>query len=150
VSCRCSNRFRVLSVFFRKKPKRFHLEGIDQEISQDCSRRGENEQQGNSGSPHIQFQSLLHTKLWNWMMALLISFGRILLPANDEVRGQRTASCKEVFKRQSNETAGQRKERDNRRLLCRYASLGHPNKKGAGLYADAIIDLLPAALSLPK
>ena len=96
------------------------------------------------------------TRLWGFdrsplrMMALLVTFGRILLPANDEVRGQRTASCREVFKRQSNETAEQRKERHNRRLLCRYASLGHPNKKGAGLYADAIIGLLPTALSLPK
>jgi len=95
------------------------------------------------------------TRLWGLdrspfrMMALLISFGRILLPANDEVRGQRTASCREVFKRQSNETADQRKERHTRRLLCRYASLGHPNKKGAVLYAEAIINSLPAALSLP-
>jgi hypothetical protein len=30
-------------------------------------------------------------------------------------------------------------------MLCRYASLGHPNKKGAVLYADAIIGLLPTA-----
>ena len=96
------------------------------------------------------------TRLWGFdrsplrMMGLLISFGRILLPANDEVWNQRTASCHEVFKRQSNETAEQRKERDKQRLLCRYASLGHPNKKGAVLYADAIIDLLPTALSLSK
>src|SRR5207302_7528547 len=66
------------------------------------------------------------TRLWGFdrspfrMMALLISFGRILLPANDEVRGQRTASCKEVFKHESNETVEQRKERHSRRLLCRY------------------------------
>src|SRR2546421_11877390 len=58
--------------------------------------------------------------------------------------------CKEVFKHESNETAEQRKERHNRRLLCRYASLGHPNKKGAELYAEAIIGFLPAALSLPN
>ena len=94
------------------------------------------------------------TRLWGFdrspfrMMALLISFGRILLPANDEVRGQRSVSCKEVFKQESNETAEQRKERHNRRLLCRYASLGHPNKKGAVLYAEAIINSLPTALSL--
>jgi hypothetical protein len=96
------------------------------------------------------------TRLWGFdrspfrMMALLISFGRILLPANDEVRGQRSMSCKEVFKQQSNETAEQRKERHNRRLLCRYASLGHPNTKGAVLYADAIVSLLPTALRLSK
>src|SRR5437868_11440638 len=95
------------------------------------------------------------TRLWGFdrsplrMMALLVSFGRILLPANDEVRGQRSVSCKEVFKHESNETAEQRKERHNRRLLCRYASLGHPNKKGAVLYAEAIINSLPTA-SLPN
>ncbi len=78
------------------------------------------------------------TRLWGFdrspfrMMALLVSLGRILLPANNEVRAQRTASCYEVFQRQSNETAEQRKERHNRRLLCRYASLGHPNKKRGG------------------
>lgn len=43
------------------------------------------------------------TKLWGFdrsplrMMLLLLSFGKILLPTNDEVRGQRSASCKEVF-----------------------------------------------------
>src|SRR2546421_9669116 len=37
ISFRCSNRFRVLSILFGKKPKRFHLEGSDQEIPQDCS-----------------------------------------------------------------------------------------------------------------
>src|SRR5204863_5699416 len=94
------------------------------------------------------------TRLWGFdrspfrMMALLVSFGRILLPANDEVRKQRTASCYEVFKHQSNETPEQRKEWHKRRLLCRYASLGHPNKKGAVLYAEAIINSLPTALSL--
>src|SRR5439155_6888744 len=96
------------------------------------------------------------TRLWGFnrspfrMIALLLSFGRIILPANDEVRSQRTASCDEVFKRQLNETADQKKERNKRHLLCRYASLGHPNKKGASLYADVIISLLPTALSLPN
>ena len=96
------------------------------------------------------------TRLWGFnrspfrMMALLLSFGRIILPANDEVRSQRTASCDEVFKRQLNETADQKKERNKRHLLCRYASLGHPNKKGASLYADVIISLLPTTLSLPN
>ena len=96
------------------------------------------------------------TRLWGFdrsplrMMELLVSFGRILLPANDEVRAQRSVSCKEVFKHESNETVEQRKERHSRRLLCRYASLGHPNKKGAVLYTEAIVNLLPTALSLPN
>jgi len=27
-------------------------------------------------------------------------------------------------------------------MLCRYASLGHPNRKGAAIYADAIVGKL--------
>ena len=89
-----------------------------------------------------------HTHLWGLnrspfrMMMVVLSFGRILLPSNDEVRRDRTAGCQEVFRRQLDETAERTKERQNRLLLCRYAALGHPNRKGASLYADAITDLL--------
>jgi hypothetical protein len=88
------------------------------------------------------------TRLWGFdrspfrMMLVLLSFGKILLPSNDEVRRQRSASCNEVFKRQANESPEQNKERQNRLLLCRYASLGHPNREGSLLYSDAIINLL--------
>jgi lysophospholipase L1-like esterase len=96
------------------------------------------------------------TRLWGFdrsifrMMLVLLSFGKILLPSNDEVRGQRNASCKEVFRRQPNESSEQNKERQRRLLLCRYASLGHPNRQGSLLYSDAITNLLktlPAALA---
>jgi hypothetical protein len=79
------------------------------------------------------------------MLLVLLSFGKIMLPANDDVRKGRSASCKEVFKKQDNETPVQKKEREQRRLLCRYAALGHPNRKGAKLYADAIMKLLRTA-----
>src|SRR5205823_3016884 len=88
------------------------------------------------------------TRLWGFdrspfrMMLVLLSFGKILLPPNDEVRSQRRASCDDVFKRQSNETSAQKQERQRRHMLCRYASLGHPNRKGAVLYADAITEAL--------
>jgi lysophospholipase L1-like esterase len=92
------------------------------------------------------------TRLWGFnrspfrMLMLFLSFGKVLLPANDEVRGQRTASCNEVFKTSPGETADQKREREKRRTLCRYASLGHPNRLGAGLYADAVIALMPTTL----
>jgi lysophospholipase L1-like esterase len=92
------------------------------------------------------------TRLWGlnrspFRMALVIlSFGKILLPSNDEVRRQRTASCDEVYKRQPNETPKQKKERQKGHLLCRYAALGHPNREGALLYADAITNLLKPTL----
>src|SRR3989440_527695 len=88
------------------------------------------------------------TRLWGFnrspfrLMMVVLSFGRILLPSNDEVRRQRVASCNEVYQRQPNETAEQKKERQNGHMLCRYAALGHPNRDGALLYADAITNLL--------
>ena len=80
---------------------------------------------------------------------VLLSFGKILLPTNDEVRKQRSASCREFFKRQPSETDAQKKEREQRRMLCRYAALGHPNRKGALVYAEAILKLLetPSAVT---
>jgi lysophospholipase L1-like esterase len=94
------------------------------------------------------------TRLWGlnrspFRMALvLLSFGRILLPSDDEVRRQRSASCDEVYKRQPNETPDEKKKRQNGRLLCRYAALGHPNREGAMLYADAITSLLKTNLAV--
>jgi lysophospholipase L1-like esterase len=96
------------------------------------------------------------TRLWGFdrspfrMMLVLLSFGKILLPTNDEVRSQRKASCDEVFGRQPNETTEQKKERKSRHLLCRYAALGHPNRKGALLYAAAITDALKTTLEIDE
>jgi len=91
-------------------------------------------------------------RLWGFnrspfrMMLVLLSFGKILLPPNDEVRSQRRDSCNDVFKRQPNETSEQKKDRQGRHLRCRYASLGHPNRTGALLYAEAITEALKATL----
>ena len=88
------------------------------------------------------------SRLWQFnrspfrMVLVLLSFGKILLPTNDEVRRQRSASCREFFKRQPSETDAQKKEREQRRLLCRYAALGHPNRQGALVYTEAILKLL--------
>lgn len=96
------------------------------------------------------------TRLWGFdrspfrMMLVFLSFGRILLPPNDEVRSQRKASCNEVFRPQPNETTEQKKERKHLSLLCRYAALGHPNRKGALLYAAAITDALKGALEIEE
>jgi hypothetical protein len=92
------------------------------------------------------------THLWGFsrspfrMALLFLSFGKILLPSNDEVRKQRTSSCNEVYKESPNESAEEKKERKALRLFCRYAALGHPNKKGAMLYANAITDVLRSSL----
>lgn len=75
-------------------------------------------------------------------MLLLLSFGKVLLPSNDSVRAYRAAGCSEIYKQPSNETPEQKKERKAQKMLCKYAALGHPNKKGSVLYADAITNIL--------
>jgi lysophospholipase L1-like esterase len=104
-------------------------------------------------SPDYSFAAR-RTRLWGLnrsplrMALVILSFGRILLPSNDEVRRQRAASCDEVYKRQPNETPEQKKARQNGHMLCRYAALGHPNREGALLYADAITNLLKPTLGV--
>ncbi len=97
------------------------------------------------------------TQLWDFesspirKLMVLLSFGKILLRPNDEARKQRTASCKQFWKTSLNETSSTQKERKNQELLCRYAALGHPNRKGASLYAQSIskqLETMFPALSL--
>jgi hypothetical protein len=94
------------------------------------------------------------TQLWNFesspvrKLLAILSFGRILLRTNDEVRKQRAASCKEFWKGPPSETPSQKKERKNEELLCRYAALGHPNRQGALMYAEAIVEQLKMVFPL--
>jgi lysophospholipase L1-like esterase len=88
------------------------------------------------------------TRLWGFnrspfrMALLFLSFGKVLLPSNDDVRKQRSASCDELYKTPENETPEEKRDRKALRLFCRYASLGHPNRKGSLLYADSITNIL--------
>jgi hypothetical protein len=88
------------------------------------------------------------TQLWDFESSLIrkllvvLSFGRILLRTNDEVRKQRASSCKEFWKAPPNETRSEKKVRKNEQLLCRYAALGHPNRQGALKYGEAFVELL--------
>jgi lysophospholipase L1-like esterase len=94
------------------------------------------------------------TRLWGFnrspfrMMLLFLSLGRTKLPTNDEVRGQRKASCDIFYHAPPHETIDQKRERKGRLFLCRYAALGHPNRKGATLYANAIVDVLKRSLAI--
>jgi len=91
------------------------------------------------------------TRLWGFnrspfrMALLFLSFGKVLLPGNDDVRKQRSASCDELYKAPENETSEKKRARKALRLFCRYASLGHPNRKGALLYADSITTILKSS-----
>ena len=94
------------------------------------------------------------THLWGFnrspfrLALLFLSFGKVLLPTNDDMRKQRIASCNELYREKPGETVEQNKERKALRLFCRYAALGHPNKKGALLYADAITNALKSTVLL--
>lgn len=89
------------------------------------------------------------TQLWGFnrspfrMTLLFLSFGKVL--SNDDLRKQRTVSCDDLYKQPRNETAEEKKNRKALRLFCRYPSLGHPNRKGALLYADSITSIMKSS-----
>lgn len=92
------------------------------------------------------------TQLWNFesspirKLLVILSFGKISLRPNDQVRRQRNASCKKFWKIAPSESASGKKERKNQELLCRYAALGHPNREGALVYVEAISEQLKTML----
>ena len=93
------------------------------------------------------------TRLWSFNASFLrkllavLTLGRVTLKTNDEQQHQRVASCNERYKKPANEQPNQKGEREYRRLLCRYASLGHPNRKGSAIYADAIVGKLKSLIA---
>jgi len=93
------------------------------------------------------------TRLWGFNASFLrkllavLTLGRVTLKTNDEKLRQRVASCNERYQKPANEKPNQRGEREYRRMLCRYASLGHPNRKGSAIYADAIVGKLKSLIA---
>ena len=101
--------------------------------------------------------SASNTLLWNFMFGstnlsgfrkiiVALSLGTAAYKPNDDVRDNRIKSCNETFKppktgKDANavrETEDEKRDRKNRLLICRYASLGHPNQMGALIYAEGI------------
>src|SRR5882672_7783318 len=91
------------------------------------------------------------TLLWNFMFAstnltgfrkviVLLSFGTTAYKTNDHVRKSRIESCEQTFKKPKGlkEDKDQKNARQDLFLICRYASLGHPNQMGALIYTEAI------------
>lgn len=91
------------------------------------------------------------TLLWTFVFAstnlsgfrkilVALTFGRAAYNANDTVRKERIESCKQTYKKpkSTKEDKDHKRDRENRLLACRYASLGHPNQMGALIYAEAI------------
>lgn len=84
------------------------------------------------------------SRLWGFdasflrKLLVVLTLGRVTLKTNDERRNQRGTSCKETFRRPPGETKDQERARENRIMLCRLAAIGHPNREGAQMYAEAI------------
>ena len=90
------------------------------------------------------------TLLWTFLFAstkasgfakvvVLLSFGTAAYKANDHVRESRIKSCEQTFKKPNGkEDKKQKEDREDLFLICRYASLGHPNNTGAMVYTEAI------------
>jgi lysophospholipase L1-like esterase len=93
------------------------------------------------------------TRLWGFNASFLrkllavLTLGKVTLKTNDEQRRQRVASCNKQYERPAGETSSQRGTREMRRMLCWYASLGHPNRKGSAIYADAIVGRLKSLIT---
>jgi lysophospholipase L1-like esterase len=91
------------------------------------------------------------TLLWNFIFGstnlsgfrkviVLLTFGTAAYKTNDHVRDSRIRSCEEAFKKPKGikEDKDQEAARKDLFLICRYASLGHPNQMGALVYTEAI------------
>lgn len=101
-------------------------------------------------SPEHSFAAA-STLLWNFVFGstnlsgfrrviVTLSFGTAAYKPNDPLRESRVKSCNETFKRPKGvkESKQEKESRENHLLICRYASLGHPNEMGALIYAEAI------------
>jgi len=84
------------------------------------------------------------SRLWGFDASFLrkvlvvLTLGKVGLRTNDERRNQRDASCKKIFTASPGETKTEKRARESRLMLCRIAAIGHPNRKGAVMYAEAI------------
>jgi lysophospholipase L1-like esterase len=95
------------------------------------------------------------SRLWGFdasflrKLLVVLTLGRVTLKTNDEQRNQRDTSCKDTFRRPAGETKDQERARENRIMLCRLAAIGHPNREGASMYAEAIRKQLKVLISSP-
>ena len=84
------------------------------------------------------------SRLWGFdasflrKLLVVLTLGKVELRTNDERRNQRDTSCKELFRPAPAETKDEKRFRESRLMLCRIAAIGHPNRKGAVMYAEAI------------
>ena len=84
------------------------------------------------------------SRLWGFdasflrKVLIVLTLGKVGLRTNDERRNQRDASCRAALKPAPGETKDEKRYRESRLALCRVAAIGHPNREGAAMYAEAI------------
>jgi lysophospholipase L1-like esterase len=84
------------------------------------------------------------SRLWGFdasflrKLLVVLTLGKVALRTNDERRNQRDASCRQILRPAAGETRDDKRFRESRLMLCRIAAIGHPNRKGAVMYAEAI------------
>ena len=84
-------------------------------------------------------RALLSSRSVTIAALVVLTLGRgVQLRSNDEQRSHRSDLCKSFFKKPAQETADQEAQREDRLTRCKLAAVGHPNRKGAAMYADAI------------
>ncbi|MBC8028682.1 MAG: SGNH/GDSL hydrolase family protein [Pyrinomonadaceae bacterium] len=101
-------------------------------------------------SPEHSFAAA-NTLLWTFVFGstnlsgfrkviVTLSFGTAAYKPDDDVRESRVKSCNETFKlpKGIKESKLEKRSREDDLLICRYASLGHPNQMGALIYTEAI------------
>ena len=95
------------------------------------------------------------SRLWGFdasairKLLVILTLGRVTLKTNDEQRNQRGSSCKQALRPSAPETKAQKKAREVRLLQCRLAAIGHPNRRGAVMYAEAISRQLKLLITGP-
>src|SRR2546430_7510226 len=93
------------------------------------------------------------SRLWGFdasplrKLLVILAFGRVSIRTNDETRGQRSESCKEVFKRPEGETRDQKRAREWRLMLCKLGALGHPNRIGLAICGEVLNNQLKFVIS---
>jgi hypothetical protein len=78
---------------------------------------------------------------------IVLSLGRVQLRTNDERRRQRGELCAIQHAKPKAESREDKLVREDRLMRCRLAAVGHPNRKGAAMYADSVGKVLKSLLS---
>jgi lysophospholipase L1-like esterase len=93
------------------------------------------------------------SRLWGFdattlrKLLVVLTLGKVKVRTNDERRSQRGELCKTIFAKTENELPEEKAARADRLIRCRLAAVGHPNRKGAAMYADAISRLLKTVIN---